>query len=502
LVLVASLALVSCGGSQPASDSALARGRTVVLAAEAIDDVLPDRTDLDFLAFDRLARRNSQGELEGLLAESWEVSEDYLEWTVHLRQDARWHDGVPVTARDVNFTFDLLDDPDREQVGFDTEVLDEFTLRIRPPHASRFLDDIVFYPRHLLEGLDPEDFWSWDFWLAPVGNGPYRFVRYVENTLMEFEANPDYYGPKPDIERVILKFVGDAGLTELLAGNVDATAGEVAQIPLVERDSRFRVHREVTAAARAIFWQMDNPLFADSNVRRALTLAIDRPALARLLYLPPEAPITDGPLTHRQLLRGDYPEPLSYDPQEARRLLEAAGWKDSDGNGIRERDTVPFRFTATVWRGHGIPQLAVQVQSDLQGVGIRMEIMVVEEQVAFERLFNGDFEAIMMIEQPGVSAHAREFGRENRIGYSNSAGFELIDQMLATAVPNELDRLHSDLAALFKTDPPVTRLLPWDWTTFAHRRLEGPMTPWGMRVDAAGTFLAEMRTSATREEQE
>lgn len=492
LAMATFLVFISCEGSQATLDSAAARGRKVVLAVPAVDDVLPDATDLDFLAFDRLARQNAQGELEGLLAESWEVSEDYSEWTVHLRQDARWHDGAPVTADDVKFTFDLLDDPDREQVGYEAEVLDEFSVRVRPPHASRFLDDIVYYPRHLIEDLDPEDFWAWDFWLAPVGNGPFRFVRYVQNTLMEFEANPDYYGPKPGIDRVILKFVGDAGLTELLAGNVDATAGQVSQIPLIEQDPRFRVHREVTAAARAIFWNMHNPLFTDPSVRRALTLAIDRPALARLLYLPPEVPITDGPLTERQLRRGEYPEPLVHDSPEARRLLEMAGWVDADGDGVREREGVPFRFTATVWRGHGVPQLAVSVQDYLQRVGVRMEIMVVEEPVAFERLFRGDFEAIMMIQQPGVEAHNREFGRRNVIGYVNPEAFDLIDQLLVTAVPDEVDRLHAELAALFRLEQPVTRLLPWDWTTFAHHRLRGPGTALGMRVDAAGTFLPEM----------
>jgi peptide/nickel transport system substrate-binding protein len=211
-----------------------------------------------------------------------------------------------------------------------------------------------------------------------------------------------------------------------------------------------------------------------------------------LLYLPPEAPITDGPLTERQLRRGEYPEPLAHDPPEARRLLEAAGWVDTDGDGVREREGVSFRFTAMVWRGHGMPELAVPVQAYLKRVGVLMEIMVVEEPVGFERLFRGDFEAIMMIQQPGVQAHNREFGRQNLIGYSNTEAFDLVDQLLATAVPDELDRLHSELASLFRREQPVTRLLPWDWTTFAHHRLRGPETAFGMRVDSAGTFLPEM----------
>ena len=77
-------------------------------------------------------------------------------------------------------------------------------------------------PKHLLEGLDPKRFWQWEFWTHPVGNGPFRFVRYLPDRLIEFEANSAYYKGKPRVERVILKFVGEAGLTELLGASVRA----------------------------------------------------------------------------------------------------------------------------------------------------------------------------------------------------------------------------------------------------------------------------------------
>lgn len=493
LLLGLMLVLAACGrGPERSSDPALARGNTLVMAVEAAADVLPDVKDLDFLVFDRFARRNERGELEGLLAQSWEVSDDYWEWTIHLRDDVRWHDGVPVTAHDVRFAFDLLDNADRGYPGFETDVLDDLTIRVRPPSAIQFIDDIFCYPRHLLERLDPEGFWSWEFWLQPVGNGPYRFVRYVPDTLMEFEINRDYHGPKPAIERVILKFVGQAGLAELLAGKVDVVEGDLAQIPLIERDPRLLVHRQLTHAARAIYWKTDHVLFRDPRVRRALTLAIDRRELARVLYLPPDTPITDGPLTRRQLYGADLPEPLPYDPKEADRLLEQAGWTDEDGDGLRERDGLPFRFTATFRRGNGVPQLGVYVQEYLQRLGIRMEIEVLEESLSWERLYNGDFEALFTIQQPGVEAHIRDFGRDNNIGYHNPAAFEIIDRMAATARPDDQDRRHVELAALFREDQPVTRLLPWDWTTFAHRRVRGLASPVGSRVDSGGTYIDEM----------
>ena len=198
--------------------------------------------------------------------------------------------------------------------------------------------------------MDPERLTEWDFWTRPVGNGPYRFVRLEPETMMEFEANPDFYMGKPRIERVILKFSLDAGLTELLGGYVDAIPSfPPASLPTVRGDSRFQVYYSLGddgASTQAIYWNNDNPLFRDPRVRRALTLAIDRRELIGFLGLPDDVPLVDGPLTPDQYQRGELPEPLPYDPVRARALLDSAGWRDQDGDGVRERDGRQFQFTA------------------------------------------------------------------------------------------------------------------------------------------------------------
>ena len=114
--------------------------------------------------------------------------------------------------------------------------------------------------------MDPERLTEWDFWTRPVGNGPYRFVRLEPETMMEFEANPDFYMGKPRIERVILKFSLDAGLTELLGGYVDAIPSfPPASLPTVRGDSRFQVYYSLGddgASTQAIYWNNDNPCSA------------------------------------------------------------------------------------------------------------------------------------------------------------------------------------------------------------------------------------------------
>ena len=134
------LAAASCRHSD---DPAYTRGNTLVMAASSVDDVKPDVTDLDFLLFPRLAAtdESQSAELEPRLAQRWEHSTDYREWTYHLRTDVRWSDGVPVTAHDVKFTLDLLSVPELDEWDFDSvTVLDDFTVRVRrPPDMKRLV---------------------------------------------------------------------------------------------------------------------------------------------------------------------------------------------------------------------------------------------------------------------------------------------------------------------------------------------------------------------------
>ena len=470
---IASLFATACGRAEnPAS----ARGSTVVMAVQDVRDILPDAgDDVDFLFFQPLATWDERGELQGRLARSWEHSADHKEYTFHLRSDVRWRDGVPTTAHDVKFTLDLLGHPDvAEYPGIEATVVDDSTVRVRASRPS-YLDDIVYYPRHLLEGLDPKRFWEWEFWRQPVGNGPYRFVRYVRETLMEFEANPDYYRGKPRIDRVILKFVGKAGLNELLSGKVDMVHGEPSQIPRIESDPRFRIYRrQVGHHASAIYWKADHPLFRDPRVRRALTHALDRREMLGVMNLPSDYPITDAVLTSRQFLRREWPEPLPYDTAQARALLEAAGWADRNRDGILDKDGRPFRFTATVGTVLGREKLAVYVQSQLRRVGVQMDIQLVDPSVMWDKLSAGDFEAWM--HSHASQLLGRDFGRGNPLGYVNVQAFDLIQRLEQTANPDEEDRIYRQSSEIFRADPPMVRLVPLSIAWFVHRRIRGLST--------------------------
>lgn len=226
-------ATVSGCGAAPELDDA---DSTVTILFPSDEWVLApaNETVAKMLVFQPLFEEAEDGSVVGKLARSWEASEDYRTWTYHLRSDARWDDGRPVTARDVAFSLELLMHP---EIGYEAPVLDsavvvsDTTLRL---HLSEGIDArfvwAVTYPEHYLASLvadsvTSEAFWYWDFWLRPVGSGPYRYVRHVPKTLVELDANPHFFGGAPKIRRVVLKLSAANPVTELLSGAVDAAGG-------------------------------------------------------------------------------------------------------------------------------------------------------------------------------------------------------------------------------------------------------------------------------------
>lgn len=439
-----------------------------------------------FGPFLQMTLPDENGEIQGRLAKSWEHSPDYRTWTYHLRTDVRWHDGVPVTAHDVKFTMDLLSHPDvlwETPGSYSTAVPDDSTYVITynegfpPTYPER---NIAYFPKHLLKDLDPSEFESWEFWTHPVGNGAYRYVRHVPKTMMEFEANPDYALGRPKIDRLIVKF-GPPSVTELLSGNVDAVSHfrrSASDVLAIKDDPRFRVYYEIwddILGLQVIFWNQRNSLFTDPRVRRALTLAINRRELHRVLNMSEDLPIVDVVYTERQYRQGKLPEALPYDRALARTLLDQAGWRDLDGDGVRERDGQEFRFpliVASEWQA-----AAVYVQDQLRQVGIRMDITTLETGIVRGRIRAGQFDAALGLFWSEVGTLLHFFGEDSPLGYRNARVTQLLDAAQKTQNPDEIDEIFRGLMSIFREDLPFTYLVLNVETYVAHRRVKGLSTP-------------------------
>lgn len=476
--LLATVSAVT-GCTSPDRDPALERGSTVVVATGGESGLLPTYASLEHISFSPLVFWGDGVNRTPALAREWESSPDGRRRTYYLRSHVQWHDGEPFTAHDVKFTVDLLNHPDvlgLLDTGIDSVwVVDDSTVTISADRAAYF-DDQPIYPRHLLDSLPPEDMWSWEFWTRPIGTGPFRFVRRVPQTLMEFEANPDYFLGRPRIERLILKFVDDAKIPELLSGNADivdrARSEDWTQIA---SDERFvAVYAAyMSGGGLGLYFNHRYPLFADVRVRRAIALAIDRREILRALALPADVSLHDVPLTGTLIREGRFPEPLPYDPGQASGLLEKAGWRDSDADGIRERQGVQARFTL-ISRS---PPRSVLVQEQLRRVGLDVEILDLESGVVWERVLLGEFDAAIHVVQDNTAWYERHFGRDAPTGYDNVLVADLLTRTAATSDPDSVDALYEALGEIFQRDLPMVFLQPWIGTQIAHRRIRSSEMP-------------------------
>ena len=484
LLRVAALTAAGCGRTRPhVAPSPL----TVAYYDNQVGEGAGLFTDSpsQFLVFLPLVSRNAQGELEGRLARSWEHTPDYRTWTVHLRTDVTWHDGHPVTAHDIKFTLDLLAEVRVLPPGaFSVTVIDDSTYSITYRDwggAGNPLDDYtVYYPKHLLETLDPTTFQSWEFWNHPVGNGPYRFIRQVPRTMMEFEANPTYYRGKPKIDRVVLKFIAlnASEVTELLSGNVQAAHS--GPFGMLKDDPRFEHYYEISAGLRGIAWNHRHTLFHEPGVRQALTLAINRPELHRVLDLPTGLPICDVVPTIEQMRRGDTPDPLPYDPERAKRLLDAAGWRDGDRDGVRTRNGTPCHFAVLTNATDERARAALYIQAQLRQVGIRMDIQTMDWSGVMAHVNAGTFEAAMVHMNVSFTSPIGLmwlFGPASALGYVNPKVVTLFNRGRRTLDPDEIERIHREAMPIFQADLPVTFLYPSIENMVASRRLRGLSSP-------------------------
>jgi len=482
---------LGAAGCRRAEDRAYSRGNTLIagVSENSLDD-RPLRPDYlgERLVFLPLVRANEQGEREPCLATEWTHSADYREWTYRLRPGVRWHDGRPVTMDDVTFTLELHSRPDSPYTVPLTESVtvhdaSTFTVRGTLDWTRQSLwfgfsgqDSVVsILPKHLVQDLDLQKFYEWDFWLRPVGNGPYRYLRHQPGSMVELEANPGYYKGTPRIARVVLKFTGEASLTELLSGNVDAIQlDELAQLPALTNDPRFQMYWPNPGQSWAIVWQNEHPLFRDREVRRALSLAINRRELLQILNLPSQFSRVDGINTVRQFQRGEGSEPR-YDPAEARRLLDNAGWRLRNRDGLRERDGQDFRFTALTLAESPGAETALYVQDQLRDLGVRMELQQLERSARGDRLRTGKFEAIVSFINGGFRSVERWAGGA---GYRNPQLTRLLELVRNTADPEAADQAYRTMSDLWRADQPVAFLFLFSRPGVVHRRVKGLTNPW------------------------
>ena len=352
-----------------------------------------------------------------LLAKSW-TRRDSLTLMFELDPRARWHDGAPVTARDVTFTFrrardstiaPRLANATRRIARVETEGDHRIVFRFTEVYAEQLYDatfHVAILPAHLLAGLPPITK-AWASYVAsPVGSGPYRWVRREEGQFIELAANQRFFLGRPRIERVIVRVAAssDARLNLLLAGEADAMDNIPPPTTNLARVEAARDVRLVPVPSNNLGYLLFNqrapghhdrphPILAERDVRRALILALDRDLLVRAV-LGPYGYVPFGPVSAQLWIRHGAPSHSRQDQSAARRLLAGRGWVDRDGDGIREnRNGEPLSLRLLVSSSSLTrTQMAAIVQEQLRHVGVRLDVVRVEVAVWIERRSAGDFD--------------------------------------------------------------------------------------------------------------
>jgi len=348
-----------------------------------------------------LVRYDEQLEPEPYLAESWEISEDGTELTFRLRDDVHWHDGERTTAYDVAFTFERMKDPTsgyRNAPYWDLyldpsegmQVVDSFTISFRTERPVPEMLDAwraaPIMPRHLLGDVPVESLAQHPYnSRCPVGNGPFVFREHRTGERWVFEANPAFpeaLGGRPYLDRYVYRVIpeGTVRMAELLTGGIHVYPGvnpNEADDVVEAEDAELQVfdYRAVDFVA----WNTRREPLADERVRRALTHALDRERVVEAL-LQGYGRVAYGSLPPFHWAFEPDHTGLEHDPERARELLEEAGWRDRDGDGVRENEAGD-ELSLTVRTNAESPlrvDLAQILQAELAEVGVEVDIAIDE----------------------------------------------------------------------------------------------------------------------------
>ncbi|MCI0372569.1 MAG: peptide-binding protein [candidate division NC10 bacterium] len=508
-----SLALAGCGSDAPSAEAPRAvtgppaPGDTIVEASIGdISGLIPNITSdgashsVGNLIYDGLVRADRDLSLTGELAESWDISKDERTITFHLKRGVRWHDGAPFTARDVEFTYRYMRDPktptayaeDFLQVA-STEVVNPYTFRVRyeKPYAPALLSWALWVlPAHLLEGpwRQGVDLRTTPQNRHPIGTGPFRFQEWKTQEKVVLLASPDHHRGRPYLDRVVLRIIPDSAtiFLELKARNVDMAGLTPLQFtrqtdyPAFTRF--FEKYRYLSNSYAYLGFNLKDPRFADRAVRRALAHAIDKREIIEgvLLGLAQEAvgPYKPGTWWYTEAVRT-----LPYDPDRAKELLQEAGWRDRDGDGILDKGGKPFRFTIRTNQGNSVRiQTAEIIQRRLKAVGIDVNIHVVE-WAAFINTFirKRDFEAIILGWGLGLDPdqyeiwHSSKTGPDqlNHISYSNPEVDRLLESGRRTFNQERRKAIYGEFQKVLAEDQPVVFLYVPDALMAVSSRIRG-----------------------------
>jgi peptide/nickel transport system substrate-binding protein len=485
--------------------------------------------------FDGLLRRDPRSlELKPHVAVARpEVSDDKLVYTFRIRQDVHFQDGRPLTGEDVLFTMKAIKCPlvnaPFQRVYFESivsaELLDPYTIRFRA-RVPYFLNENVLggidvLPRHY---YDPENLlqavtvaelagdyakheeqvrkfaqhFNQNYARNPMGSGPYKFKSWTTGQEVVLERDPRYWGTGKDgIDQAYIdvrkfRIINnmDAALVNLKAGNLDMMGLQplqhLRQTSGGRFDRDFEKYVYTTPSYTYIGWNNTHPLFQEKRVRQAMTYFTNRQQMVKTILFD-LGQVVDSPIYRH---RPEYNESLQshpYDPQKAASLLAEAGWKDTDGDGILDKDIdgqrVPFRFEIKFNSGNDIRRsVALALQDELRKHGIDASVRALDWTIFLDDVRNHRFDAVilgwaMSVNEPDAYQVWHSSQVENRgsnmISYKNPRVDAILEEYRRTFEAPKRIELYQEFQRILHDEQPYTFLFMQKAVTAASRRFQG-----------------------------
>ena len=410
------------------------------------------------------------------------VSADGLHWRVKLRGDVKWHDGAPFTADDLQFTFDLVNNPKfraGRRTGYelvrDFKVVSptEATWRMERPYAP-FMSILAWtflVPRHLLaQAADPN---TAPFNNNPVGTGPFRWSERQPGDHITLVANEHYFGTGPYLERVTFKYIPDLTVlyTQFRTGDIDYI-GLQGITPDHYAEAKKLPDRTVmpvpTSFVESITMNLGRPQFQDKAVRQALYCAMDKKSIIDEIYYGlPRA--TESYLPKQSWAYNPDLSAQEYSPDKAKQILDAAGWKPGSG-GVREKNGVQLRFDNSTTAGNHVREQAQQLlQQNWQDIGVAMNIHNMPAAVIWGDFYAmSKYDSVMVGEDfltgpdPDVayyfdsrSVPAKGGAGDNTMQYSNPEVDTLLNQGQAETDRDKRKAVYLKLQEIIRGDLPI-----------------------------------------------
>jgi peptide/nickel transport system substrate-binding protein len=505
-------------------------GGTVVFASAGDADVL--FPPLSFTAvgkavsdvvFDKLAEigpdLNTIGDrgFTPRLARRWTWARDSLSIAFEIDPRARWHDGRPVRASDVLFSFDVLRDP---AVGSPfaglVASIDSVTVRDSmtavawykkrtPEQFYDFVYQVVIIPEHVYGAVPRANLKTSDLLRRPVGSGRFRFVRWEPGVRLEIAADTANYRGRAKLDRVVWSISSDgpSAAAKLFSGEADFWENLTPdQLARAVRDSTLRVlpypglqYAFLGMNLRERRGTRPHPIFGDHAVRRALSMAVDRRAMLRNVF-DTVGKISYGPFPRTQTVADTTIELPPYDVARAKALLDSAGWRETP-SGLRQKQGKSLEFGILVPQSSRLRMAyAVLLQEQMRGVGATVKVDRVDFPTFQARQEARDFDAAIMAfsTDPGASGTKQYWhsssaakGGNNYVGYTNPRFDALLDSAIASFEPKTSKAYARRAYEVLVHDAPAIWL--YDVLTLAgmHRRIRTA----GLRADGYWAGLAD-----------